>query len=82
MTCPNIGRNMVQSVSHRHITAKIPVPFQVSPRGICGGLSGTGSGAYPSSSVFLANVIPPVLCSNPLIYHLRYIISATDTVFK
>ena len=80
MTCPNIGRKMVQSVSHRHLTAKIPIQFQVSPRGICDGQNGTGSGAY--ISVFLVNVIPPVLCSNPLIYHLRYINSANDSVFK
>jgi hypothetical protein len=73
---------LAQSVSHRPITAKIPVQFQVSPRGICGGQSSIGSGVSPSSSVFLVNLIPPVLCSKPLIYNLRYIISANCIVFK
>jgi hypothetical protein len=40
----------------------------VSPRGICGGQSGTGTGFSPNSSVFPVNIIPPWLST--LIWHL------------
>jgi hypothetical protein len=48
--CP--GPAMVQAVSRRPPTAEARVRSRVSPCGICGGQSGTGTGLSPSSSVF------------------------------
>jgi hypothetical protein len=46
------GRAMAQAVSRRPPTAEARVRSRVSPCGICGGRSGTGTGFCPSSSVF------------------------------
>ena len=43
---------MAQAVSRRPVTADARVRSRVSPRGICGGQSGTGTGFLPSTSVF------------------------------
>jgi hypothetical protein len=45
-----VGRAMAQAVSGRLLTAEARVLAQVS--GICGGLTGTGTGFPPSPSVF------------------------------
>ena len=47
------GRAMTKAVSHRPLTVEYRVRSRVSPRGICGGQSGTGTGVPPSTSVFL-----------------------------
>ena len=47
------GRAMAQAVSHWPLTVEDRVRSRVSPRGICGGQSGTGTGVPPSTSVFL-----------------------------
>jgi hypothetical protein len=48
-----IGRAMAQAISRRPPTAEAPVRSRVSPRGICGGQSGNGTGFFsPSTSVF------------------------------
>jgi hypothetical protein len=47
-----VGRAMAQAVSRRPPIAEARVRSRVSPRGICGGQSGTGTGFSPSSSGF------------------------------
>jgi hypothetical protein len=46
------GRAMAQAVSRRPPTAETRVRSRVSPCGICGGQSGTGTGFSPSTWVF------------------------------
>jgi hypothetical protein len=43
---------MAQAVSRQPLTEETRVRSRVSPCGICGGQSGTGTGFSPSSSVF------------------------------
>jgi hypothetical protein len=43
---------MPQAISRRAPIAEAGVRTWVSPRGICGGQSGTGTGSSPSISVF------------------------------
>jgi hypothetical protein len=47
-----MGSAMAQAVSRRHLTAKARVRFRLSPRKICGGQCGTGTGFSPSISGF------------------------------
>jgi hypothetical protein len=63
------GRAMAQAVSRRPLTAEAWFRARVSPCGICGGQSVTGTGFCPSSSIFPVNIVPPSL-SNPC--HLGY----------
>jgi hypothetical protein len=46
------GRAMAQAVSRLPLTTEARVRSQVSPCGICGGRSGTGTGFSSSTSVF------------------------------
>jgi hypothetical protein len=55
------GRAMAQVVSRRPLTAEALVRARVSPCGVCGGQSGTGTCFPPSSSVSPVNIIPPSL---------------------
>jgi hypothetical protein len=48
---PNSGRAMAQAVSRRPPTAEARVRSRVSPCGICGGQSGTGTGFSSTTSV-------------------------------
>jgi hypothetical protein len=48
----HLGRAMAQALSHRPLTAEARVRSRVSPCGICGGQSGTGTGFSPSTSGF------------------------------
>jgi hypothetical protein len=50
--CSRYGRAMTQAVSRRPPTAETRVRSWVSPCGICGGRSGTGTSFSPSTSVF------------------------------
>jgi hypothetical protein len=43
---------MARAVSRRPLTAKVGIRARVSPCGICGKQSGTGTGISPSSSGF------------------------------
>jgi hypothetical protein len=47
-----MGRAMAQAVSNRLLTAEARFRSQVSPCGVFGGQSGTGTGFSPSASVF------------------------------
>ena len=55
------GRAMAQAVSRRSLTVKARVRSRVSPCGICGGQSGTGTGFSPSCRFSPVNFIPLVL---------------------
>jgi hypothetical protein len=58
----NIGRAMAQAVSRRPLTAEARVRSRVTPCGICGGQSGTGTGFSPRVLRFSpVNFVPPVL---------------------
>jgi hypothetical protein len=61
-------RAMAQAVSRRPVIAEARVCARLSPCGIFGGKSGTGTGFSPSSSVFSVSIIPPWL--SILTYHL------------
>jgi hypothetical protein len=52
---------MDQAVSLRPLTAEARVQFQVSRFEICGRQSATGTGFYPSTSVFSGNISQPML---------------------
>jgi hypothetical protein len=52
LTATKQGRAMAEAVSRRPLTAEARVRSPVSPSGICGGQSGTGTGFSPSTSVF------------------------------
>jgi hypothetical protein len=57
----NMDRAMAQAVSRWPLMAEARVRCPVSPCGICGGQSGTGTRFSPSTSVFPCHFIPPVL---------------------
>jgi hypothetical protein len=56
-----LGRAMTQAVSRRPSTAEHRVRFRVSPCGVYGGQSGTGTGFSPSCRFYPVNLIPLVL---------------------
>jgi hypothetical protein len=59
------GRAMAQAVTRWPLIREARVRARVSPCGICGRQSSTGTGFSPSSSVFLCqyhSTIPPYSC--------------------
>ena len=52
-----LGRAMAQAVSRRPLAAEARVRSRLRPCGICGGQSGTGTGFFPSTSVFSCQLL-------------------------
>ena len=52
MVSVGVGRAKTQAIGRQPSTAKARVRFQISPCEISGGQVGTGTGFYPSISVF------------------------------
>jgi hypothetical protein len=52
---------MAQAISRRPVTAEARVQSRVSPCGVCGGQSGTGTGSSPSCRFSPVNFILLVL---------------------
>jgi hypothetical protein len=52
MAKTHAGRAMAQAVSRRSLTAEARVRSRVSPCGVCGGQSDTGTGFFSELSVF------------------------------
>jgi hypothetical protein len=50
---------MTEAVSRRPLTAEVLDSARVSPRGICGGQTGTGTGFLRVLRFSAVNVIPP-----------------------
>jgi hypothetical protein len=61
------GRAMAQAVRRRPPTAEARVRSRLSPCGICGGQSGTGTGFSPSDSVFITHFIIHFITGAPLL---------------
>jgi hypothetical protein len=66
-----LDRAMVQVVSRLRLTAEARVRARVIPCGICGGLSGTGTGFSPSSSVFPCQYHSTVALQTHIIWGMR-----------
>jgi hypothetical protein len=66
------GRATAQVVSRLRLSAKARVCYQVSPCGICGGQSGTGTGFSPSPSAFLCQY-HSTAASYLLMYHVHHL---------
>jgi hypothetical protein len=54
-----VGRAMAQAVSRWPHTTEAPVSARVSPRGICGGQSGTGTGLLRVLRFSLVSITAP-----------------------
>jgi hypothetical protein len=59
--CVSQDRAMDQAVSRRPLAAEARIRSRVSPCGVCGGQSGTGTGFSPSCRFSPVNFIPLVL---------------------
>jgi hypothetical protein len=62
-----VGHAIAQAVSHRPVAAEARSHVRVSPCGICGGQSGTGTGF---EICFLLFIIPQWVSTVILVYHL------------
>jgi hypothetical protein len=68
LTKDTLGRAMAQVVGRQPLTTETGVCTRVSPCGICGGQSSTGTGFTLSSGFYPINIIPSWL--SKLIYHV------------
>jgi hypothetical protein len=55
------GRAMAEAISRRPVIAEARVRSRVSPCGICGGQSGTGTGFSRVLRLFAVSIITPML---------------------
>ena len=77
-----IGRAMAQAVSPRPLTAEALVRSRVSPCGICGRQSGTGTGFSRSTPFPPVSVIPSMPHTPSFVYYRRCIVLATEHIDK
>jgi len=73
---------MAPALSHRPLITEIDTNYQAGLCGICGGHNGTEADFSPNNSVFPIIIITRMFRTDSLVCCRRYVILATDSVFK